>query len=321
MINQLSTDLRIIRSTEPVVVEHPIFLIYGQPGLGKSSLSFSAADPILLNFDSESALARTVNRRDAIEVLTVDMYNALIARQDEILGPFKTIVIDTAGCCVNLLGAVLIDENPKLNRGGGELTLQGFGALKSRFRSWIRELRRMGKDIVFVSHNKEEKNGDVTFMRPDITGASKDEVLRLADCVGFLYMNGKNRVLDFNPTESWFGKNPAQWDAFKVPSIAKSTDFLAKLIADAKQSLGKISEASANIALQVDDWRAQIATFNTAEDYNRAIPQIKAMAPALQPQVAKMLMDGAVVCAIPFNKITKLFVSPEPKPEMSESFL
>src|SRR5260370_11420635 len=66
---QHTMSLRIIRSTEPVPVEHPIFLIYGQPGLGKSSIAFSAGHPIVLNFDSESALCRTVNRRDALNVL------------------------------------------------------------------------------------------------------------------------------------------------------------------------------------------------------------------------------------------------------------
>ncbi len=310
MINQSvnPAEIQIVRGNQPITVKHLIFLLYGQPGICKSSLGFSADEPILLNFDSETALSRTVNRRDAIDVLTVDMLNAEQEHQAELFAKYNTIVIDPVGACLNLMAADIVIKTPKCGRADGSLTLQGFGSLKQRFARWIADLKRLEKDILFISHNKEDKNNDIVFQRPDITGGSKDEVLRLADCVGYLAMNGKNRVLDFNPTEAWFGKNPAQWAPFKVPAIEKSTDFLATLMADAKKSLGKISEASAAVTLQIDDWRAAIATFNTPEDFNRAIPQVKAMAKVLQPQVSKMLIDGAaLVSGVQFNKQLKLF--------------
>ena len=36
--------MKIVKATEPITVEHPVFLIFGQPGIGKSSLGYSAAD-------------------------------------------------------------------------------------------------------------------------------------------------------------------------------------------------------------------------------------------------------------------------------------
>src|SRR6185436_7319991 len=36
--------MKIIKATEPITVEHPVFLIFGQPGICKSSLGYSTKD-------------------------------------------------------------------------------------------------------------------------------------------------------------------------------------------------------------------------------------------------------------------------------------
>jgi hypothetical protein len=43
--------VRIIRSTDPVKIETVVVLVYGDPGAGKTSLAFTAADPLMLDFD------------------------------------------------------------------------------------------------------------------------------------------------------------------------------------------------------------------------------------------------------------------------------
>ena len=47
--------LRIVRATEPIPVDHPVLLLFGQPGIGKTSLAFSAKRPLLLDFDATIA--------------------------------------------------------------------------------------------------------------------------------------------------------------------------------------------------------------------------------------------------------------------------
>src|SRR5437773_1182442 len=225
---QQARKLRIIEPTEVIQVNHPIMLIYGQPGICKTSLAFSAENAILLNYDTESALARAVNRGRSINVLDVDQQEELQERADEVFAPFSTVAIDPIGSCVNLMAELVMKRTPKYGK-GGSLTLQGFGQLKSDFRAWVTRLRTLHKNLLFVSHNKEDRNGSDAFNRPDITGSSRDEVMRLADFVGFLFMNGKDRVLDFNPTESWFGKNPAQWPPLRVPAPEQARTFMAQL--------------------------------------------------------------------------------------------
>jgi len=310
---QHTMSLRIIEPTETINVEHPIFLLFGQPGVGKSSLGFSAENAILLNFDTEAAIARTVNRGRSINVLGLEELREFESGSP-LLDPFSTIVIDPVGSCVNLMALDIVEKNPKYGR-DGSLTLQGYGVLKSRFRTWMTRLRAMQKNILLVAHHKEDKNGDNVFVRPDITGSSCDEVMRLSDFVGFLYMSGKQRMLDFNPTESWFGKNPAQWPAWKVPAPEHARTFMAQLFQKGRESLSKASEASASVAQQVMDWQSAIESYTRIEEFNRAVPDIRGLNATLQPQVAKLIRTRAKACGFEYDVDRKVFYVVEPVKE------
>jgi hypothetical protein len=296
--------MRIIRSNEAIEVAHPVFMIFGQPGIGKSSLGYSTKDPLLLDFDNGAH--RAANRRDTLQIGTWADVTELTEHADA-LAPYATIVVDTVGRCLDLMSADIIAGNPKLGR-DGNLSLQGYGALKARFRLWVAQLRTLGKDVVLLAHDKEDGDADTRSVRPDITGGSYAEVMKISDCVGYCYMAGKNRVLDFNPTERWIGKNPAGWAPFTLPPIAKATTFLADRIAEARAALGALSEESSKVAVQVDDWRAAIAAYTTADEVNAAIGQAAKLSAILAPQVKRLLMDRATALQLVWEPKRKAFV-------------
>lgn len=295
-------SLRIIEPTEAVSVEHPIFTIFGQPGVCKTSLGFSAENAILLNCDSESALARAVNRGRAINVLTLETLRELEGPAGtDMIAAFSTVVIDPVGAFLSLMAADMIDKNPK-HGSDGNPSQKGWGVLKNRFRAWMTKVRAMEKNILLIAHHKEDKAGDTVFVRPDIAGGSKDEVMRISDFVGFLYMNGKERTLDFNPTEAWFGKNPAQWPPWRVPAPDQARTFMAQLFQKGREHLSKLSEVSAVVARQVDDWRAGIDTYKTADEFTKAAPIIAKLEPLVGAQVKKILMDRSKALGLKFDK-------------------
>ncbi len=295
--------LRIIKSTDIIPVDHPVFMIFGQPGICKSSLGYSMAEPLTLDFDKGAH--RAANRRDT---LVIDSWDDVEAITTEVLDPYSSVVVDTVGRCLDCIIADMA-SNPKHVQAGNP-TLKGWGVLKNRFRNWISLLRSHGKDVLLIAHDKEEKDGDTRIVRPEVIGGSYGEVMKVSDFVGYVYMSGKNRVLDFNPTDRWVGKNPAGWTPLKVPKVEKAQSFLADLANLGREALGNVSQESAKIAQQVDDWRSAIQTFQTAEDFNRAIPEIKALPPMMLSQVSKLLMDEAKTKDIPFDKENKIFVQP-----------
>lgn len=302
--------MRIIKSTETIEVAHPVFMIFGQPGICKTSLAYSTKDPLLLDFDSGAH--RASNRRDTLQIGTwADVVELMSSK--EALEPYATVIPDTVGRCLDVMTADIIRETPKLGP-NGNLSQQGWGVLKNRFRTWTSSLRALGKDVLLVAHDKEDKDGDTRVVRPDIVGGSYGEVMKIADFVGYAYMAGKDRVLDFNPTDRWVGKNPAGWAPFKVPPVGKAQDFLADLFEQGRAALGSISDASAKISLQVAEWRDLIAEFTTAADCNAGIVEIKKLPVIIQAQVAKSLMDYAKSAGIPFDATKKLFVEPTLQP-------
>jgi AAA domain len=298
-------SLRIIEPTEVINVQHLIMLLSGQPGICKTSLAFSAENAILLNYDTKTALARAVNRGPSINVQTIELQEQL-EKDYSIIEPFDTVIIDPVGELVNLMKASIMKENPKLAY-AGDLIPKGWGTLGNRFRTWMTTMRAMQKNLLFISHNKEDKSGDTVYNRPDIAGGSKDQVIRLCDFVGFIYMLGRDRILDFNPTDTWFGKNPAQWPAFRIPAPEKARTFMAQLFKKGREALSQASEASAIIANQVDDWRAAIETFTKLDEFNKAVPEILTLNATALPQVAHLIRTRGKACGFEYDVNRKLF--------------
>jgi len=298
--------MKIIKATDAIPVDHPVFLVFGQPGICKSSLGYSAKNPLLLDFDKGAH--RAANRRDSLVIDTWDDIVELMKSTDALKG-YDTITVDTVGRCLDVMTADIALNDPK-KAPGGNLSQQGWGVLKNRFRTWTSQLRALGKDVLLIAHDKEDKDGETRIVRPDIVGGSYGEVMKIADFVGYVSMNGRDRVLDFNPTDRWVGKNPAGWAPFKVPPVEKAQTVMAQLFDKGREALGKISEASAQATQQVEDWRSAIETYTKVEEFNKAIPEIKKLPTALQPQVAKLLMDAAGGHEFVFDKVKKQFLSP-----------
>jgi hypothetical protein len=297
--------MRIIRATEAIPVEHPVFLIFGQPGICKTSLAYSCKEPLLRDYDKGAH--RAANRRDT---LLIDTWKDVTdSNSADVLALYATVVEDTVGRCLDLLTADIALTDPK-KAPGGNLSQQGWGVLKNRFRQHIATLRSLGKDVLLIAHDKEDKDGDTRIVRPDIVGGSYGEVMKVADFVGYVSMNGRDRVLDFNPTDRWIGKNPAGWAPFKVPPVAKAADFMGELFDLGRAALGAISEESARVTATVAEWRSRIEGLRTANELNAAMPEIKALGATVQPQVAKLLMDRGAAIPVSFDAKAKHFLEP-----------
>jgi hypothetical protein len=138
--------------------------------------------------------------------------------------------------------------------------------------------------------------------------------MKVADFVGYVQMSGRDRVLDFNPTDRWIGKNPAGWAPWKVPPVAKAQTFLAELYVLGREALGNLSAESAEIANQVETWKTKIAGLTTPEGFTEQGPLVGALPPILKAQVWKLLTDAATAKGYTFDKTAKAFSAPAEQP-------
>ena len=255
--------LRIIKATEPMTIQNIVLTIYAQPGLGKTSLSFTADKPLMLDFDRGSY--RSQNRGDAVPVHQWKDVEAMTATD---LEPYHTIIVDTAGRALDALSTDIINGNPKMGK-NGNLSLQGYGELKGRFSRWQNFLRSLGKDLVLVCHMEEQKNGDDLLERIDAQGSSKNEIYKSSDamCRIQILADG-SRVLNFDPREGGFGKNPAQLPKLPFVHPAQNPRFLADVIAQIKESINRITEAQAREKQESEAWQAAVNEIATLEEVN-----------------------------------------------------
>jgi len=299
-------SLRITRATDTIEVKTITACIYAGPGRGKSTLGFTADKPLLLDFDHGAY--RAGNRKDCVQIESWADVSAITADD---LAPFSTLVIDTAGRALDALSATIIRENPKMGR-GGSLTLQGFGELKSRFIGWLAFVRSFGLDVVLISHSDEKQNGDEIIERLDIQGGSKNEIYKVADVMGRLNFENGKRMLNFNPTDTAFGKNPAQLPALEVPHYAKTPNFLGEVLARIKAELNKQSEEQMKASSMLADWKAKIDEAKTAEDFTKMLPTTRDADPLVRENVQRMFSAAAKAKGFRWDKDASAF-APEQK--------
>lgn len=296
----------LIQETDMIDVSSLSMLIYGPPGAWKTSLAQTADGPLTMDFDRGAH--RSFNRK---AVMRFDRWADVDEARAELTAPkYRTVVADTVGRALDSLASDIISANAKHGSASGGLTLQGYGVLKARFGTWVNLLRTAGKDVVMIAHEKEERDGDDRYMRPDIIGGSYTEVMKFTDLVGYLNVDRQGkRWLDFNPSDRHIGKNAAGWKRLEVPDLKANPRFLAELLADAKTVIGKTAEASAQLAQEVNAWVSRLDTLNGTGDLNALCAEMKGkLKNGAKDQVWHAIQAFAAKHNLEFDKKAKVFV-------------
>ena len=298
--------LKIVREIDPIEVKQLTVCLYAPPGIGKTSLGFTATKPLLLDFDNGAY--RSAFRKDSVQVRAWAEVDA-ITEQD--LAGYETVIVDTAGRALDSLTSHLIAQNPKLKGYGGALSLQGYGSLKGSFVSWLKMLHGFGKDVVLLAHMDEQRNGDEIVERLDVQGGSKGEIYKAADAMGRLFISKNARYINFSPTDTAFGKNPAALPIVSVPDYAASPQFLGDLIATIKKSLNEASEVQKRAASELADWNAKFAEASNAAQFNELIPACDKASEVVKANVKRLLVKVAKEKGFDYDAKEKAFKARE----------
>ena len=132
----------------------------------------------------------------------------------------------------------IMKNNPKMKKADGTLSLQGYGVRKNMFINFVNQVTLMGKSVIFVAHEREEKNGEDKQIRPEIGGSSAGDLIKELDVVGYMEAIGKDRTISFDPCEKFYGKNTCNLPArIKIPVIINAegtitgpNDFMTKIV-------------------------------------------------------------------------------------------
>lgn len=293
-------------------------LIYGQPGLGKTTLGCSAPNPVLFDYDGG---AQRINGAHQVPTVQITSWADTSAALDEIareMPECESIIIDTAGKMLDYMSAYIIANDSKMGQRDGSLSLKGYGVRKTMFVNFLKQLQIMGKNVVFIAHEREEKRGDDIVKRPEIGGSSANDLIKELDLVGYMSAIGRDRTIAFDPTEYYYAKNTCSLPAVdRLPVLVDDkgnakgeNNYLTNLIQAYRTRQAETQRMTADYEDLVSTVSAAIADSTTLDEINELVEKIPAMKHIYNSKMvlADRLNRRAKVLGFKFDKISNIYV-------------
>lgn len=294
-------------------------LIYGQPGSGKTTLACSAPNAVLFDFDGGVNRINGAHQVPTVQISCWEDTQEALKEIEAEMPECQTIIIDTVGKMLDYMSAYIIKQDSKMAQRDGSLQLKGYGVRKTMFSNFIKSLAISGKNVIFVAHEREEKQGELTVKRPEIGGSSAADLMKDIDIMGYLQLYGKDRALCFDPTETYQAKNSCNLPGVsKIPltvdekgnAIGKNTFFenvIATFISSQQAKVAKRQEYDDLI----ETIGGTIRDAQTLEDLNDLREKIPTIQHIYESKIvlAKMLNARASELGYKFDAIAKAYVA------------
>lgn len=171
-------------------------LVYGQAGMGKTTLALSSPKPLLLDFDNG---IHRVNYEHQSDTVQIHNWQEAVQVINEDLSAYETIVVDTIG---KMMDYIIDDVDSK-----GFSGWKRWEKINDEFTTFTRELSKRNKNIIFVAHRDTRKEGDETVFVPALREKNYTAIVTELDLLGYVEVKGSKRTITFNPTGRNDGKN------------------------------------------------------------------------------------------------------------------
>lgn len=215
-------------------------LIYGTPGIGKTTLALSAPSPVLIDFDDGVSRVKAAHR--APTIVCANYEEVLKDVESPEMKDFETVIIDTGGSFVTYLKDWAFRTQGARTKDGKFNNMKGFGVVKTEFADFTDRLKKvLKKNVIYVFHSDEKADKDGNpVQRLLCEGSVRNTVWNPCDFGGYLQMLGNRRTLCFSPTQEYFAKGThGITGEIPVPALDANTpnDFLTQLFERARQNI------------------------------------------------------------------------------------
>ncbi len=282
-------------------------LIYGQSGMGKTTLACSAPAPVIFDFDNGITRVRDEYQVPTVQISSFKEAQEALQEVQAAGDEYKTIVIDTAS---KMIDCIITDIC-----GTAQPKIQQWGLINAAFKAFNRSVQSMGKNIVYIAQREVEKDGDVNRYVPQFRASNYKDVICDLDVCGYMEMvtyKGANvRQVTFNPTCRNEGKNTAEFQpAYILPELTGTTanTFLADRFAEyasrQKEKAAKRAGKAKEVADAMSAFNQKLADCKDAETLNRLLDEAKATKAVgnLRLQMSKAISVRAGELGLKLNK-------------------
>lgn len=211
------------------------YLLYGAPGLGKTStLKYLEGDVLLIDIDHTSQVLQGMDNIDVLKFNSHDAWNSWqelmkdLAKED--LSKYDTIAFDN----ISELTHSMLGNMGRLGKNNRVPEMRHYQQVDFFIIDSIRFMKSLGKRIVLFAWEStdtwETQEGQL-FNRayPDVRDKIRSNIMGLSDVVGRLVYNPKTEKRGYilQPSDELFAKNQLsadkfmlQKDIFKVERVA-----------------------------------------------------------------------------------------------------
>lgn len=294
-------------------------IIYGSPGVGKTTLALSAPSPILIDFDRGVSRVRAQHRKATIVCSTYE--EVLRDVRSKEMADCETIVIDTGGSFVTFLKDWAFRTQPGCKTKGGDFnSLKGFGFVKSEFNSFTEEIKTtLNKNVIYVFHSQEQsdKDGNPT-QRLLCEGSVRNTVWNPCDFGGYVQIINGKRYICFSPEQEYFAKGcHGITGRLEIPELfpASANDFMTRLFEQAKANIAAEAEV---FAPQKEAYEtamvagsAIIASIVDVDSANAAMPEYRNIKHALtsRKELGTLWNKRIKECGLFYDKVLKRYTA------------
>lgn len=296
-------------------------IIYGSPGVGKTTLALSAPKPILIDFDDGVSRVRAAHRAPTIVCSTYEEVLADIDSPE--MKEFETIIIDTGGSFVTFLKDWAFRTKADAKTKAGQFnSLKGFGYVKSEFASFTDKIKTvLKKNVIYVFHSVEQADKDGNpIQRLMCEGSCRNTVWNPCDFGGYVQMIGNKRMICFSPTQEYFAKGThGITGEMPIPVLDDKTPntFMTKLFEDARKSIIAENDAYAPQKAKYEEAMADVRTIvdsvTDLDTANQALDLISDLDHALtsKKEAGAMLTEKCKALGMKYDGKAKAYVMKE----------
>lgn len=287
-------------------------IIYGLPGVGKTTLAASAPKPIVIDCDRGM---KRVNPEYRCDISNVSSYKDLLEDVKNLGNEYETIVIDTGGSLIELMKEWAMDTEPTATKKNGGFSLPGYGFVKSEFLRLSAELRKK-YNTIFIFHAAKEKQEEEFFYDLIVEGAAKTLVWQPADLGAYFFIQNGKRYMGFSPTANYSAKSAYGISGIvEVPELSggEPNVFLTKLFEKVRANIKSETEAIAPKHTAYESamsyGRELVAAINHAADVEPCLEAISNIEHALssEKEIKALLKERLKELGITYNKETKTY--------------
>lgn len=266
------------KSNELVIPATVKMMIYGQAGMGKSTVALSAPKPLLLDFDN-GVKRMNMAHLENIDTVQVTSWSDVQQVLQEDLSAYQTIVVDTIG--------KMMDFIITYKCGNRQPSIRDWSGINAEFSWMTRTLSSLNKHIIFVAHRDTRKEGDDTVFIPALREKSYNSIVTELDLLGYLEMKSERgvqrRTITFDPTSRNDGKNTCNLPSvMEVPTIldrngnpTAKNDFIAsKIINSYLGMLATKKEAQEKYDKVMEEIKEQVELVTDAESINDLLSRL-----------------------------------------------